>query len=87
MLLCGMDSLSITITNNNGMTIKLDDEEGIYIISDKDVVIEAEENLAIASVTESLSVEAKESIEMIQGDTKITMKEDIVVEGAEVKIQ
>lgn len=78
---------SITMTNNNGMTIKLDDEEGIYIISDKDVVIEAEENLAIASVTESLSVEAKESIEMIQGDTKITMKEDIVVEGAEVKIQ
>lgn len=78
---------SITMTNNNGMTIKLDDEEGIFIISDKDVVIEAEENLAIASVTESLSVEAKESIEMIQGDTQITMKEEIVVEGAEVKIQ
>lgn len=78
---------SITMTNNNGMTIKLDDEKGIYIISDKDVVIKAEENLAIASVTEGLSVEAKESIEMIQGDTKITMKEEIVVEGAEVKIQ
>lgn len=78
---------SITMTNNQGMTVRLDDEEGISIVSDKDVVIEAKENMSLVSLTESLSVEAKESIEMIQGDTRITVKEDVLVEGAQVKVQ
>ena len=78
---------SILLTNHDGMTIKLDDEEGISIISKKDILIQSEENLDICSVNESMTMEAAESIELIQGDTKITLKDDIVVEGAMVKVQ
>jgi hypothetical protein len=34
-----------------------------------------------------MTVEASESIELIQGDAKISVKDDIVVEGALVKVQ
>jgi len=78
---------SITLTNNNGMIIKLDDEEGISIVSNKDVIIQSKENLTISSLNESMTVEAAESIELIQGATKITLKDDIVVEGARMKVQ
>lgn len=78
---------SITMTNNKGMSICLDDNEGISIISDKDVIIKAKENMSLISLTDSMSMEAKESIKMVQGDAKITVKEEITVEGALMKIQ
>ncbi|BCJ92614.1 hypothetical protein acsn021_01830 [Anaerocolumna cellulosilytica] len=78
---------TILITNQDGMTIKLDDEEGISIISKKDILIQSEENLEIVSMQESMTMEAVEALELIQGDTKITLKEDIVVEGAMLKVQ
>ena len=78
---------SITMTNNNGMSIILDDEEGITITSNKNILIQSEENLDIKSSSESMSVEASESIELVQGDSRIRMKDDIIVEGAMVKVQ
>ncbi|WP_310604457.1 hypothetical protein, partial [Anaerosporobacter sp.] len=78
---------SITMTNNNGMSIVLDDEEGITITSDKDILIQSEEKLELSSASESMKIEGSESIELIQGDSKICMKEDIVVEGGLVKIE
>ncbi len=78
---------SILLTNQDGMMIKLDDEEGISIISKKDIRIQSEENLEIVSMHESMTMEAAESLELIQGDTKITLKDDIVVEGAMLKVQ
>lgn len=78
---------SITMTNNNGMSIILDDEEGITITSNRDILIQSDENLEIKSSNESMIVEASEFLELIQGDTKISMKEDIIVEGAMVKVQ
>jgi len=41
----------------------------------------------ISSLKESMTVKAAESIELIQGDNKITLKDDIVVEGARMKVQ
>ncbi|HEX3077067.1 MAG TPA: hypothetical protein VHQ24_09415, partial [Lachnospiraceae bacterium] len=78
---------SIIMTNSNGMSITLDDEQGILITSSKDIIIQSEESLEIKSCSESMTVEASESIELIQGDAKISVKDDIVVEGALVKVQ
>lgn len=78
---------SITMTNNQGMSICLDDEQGISIISDKDVVIQAGEKMSLISLTESMSMEAKESIKMKQGNAKITIQDEIKVEGALMKVQ
>lgn len=78
---------SILITNNKGMSIVLDDNEGISINSNKDVVIQSEENISIKSLNESMNLEAMESIELIQGSTKITVKDDVIVKGAKFKVQ
>lgn len=78
---------SITMTNNQGMSICLDDEQGISIISDKDVVIQAGEKMSLISLTETMSMEAKESIKMKQGNAKITIEDEIKVEGALMKVQ
>lgn len=78
---------TITMTNNKGMTIKIDDNEGISIHSDKNVTIQSDEELSIRSHNSNMVVEAPESIELIQGATKITMKDEVTVEGAKFKVQ
>ena len=82
-----MTPTTITITNNKGMTIKIDDEEGISINSDKNITIQSEEELSIKSRNSNMVVEAPESIELIQGSTKITMKDEVTVQGTKFKVQ
>lgn len=60
----------IIITNNKGMKIVLDDEKGIEIKSDKDILLEAEEGISINSGQNILAkgndaVILKQSINMI----------------------
>lgn len=78
---------TITMTNNKGMTIKIDDKEGISIHSDKNVTIQSDEELSIRSRNSNMVVEAPESIAFIQGSAKITMKDEVTVEGAKFKVQ
>lgn len=78
---------SITLTNHKGMMIRLDDEEGIEIISDKEVKIESTKELSLTSKEEGLSIEGKEEIKLVQGSTKMILKDEITVEGAKMKLQ
>lgn len=78
---------SIMITNNKGMRVTLDDEEGIQIVSDKDVLIQSDQKLSIKSQQETMSVEALEAIELIQGDSKIELREDVTISGAKFKLE
>jgi len=77
----------IVLTNNKGMSITMDDNEGITIVSDQDVTIQSKENLSLSSTSDAVNIEASESIELIQGGTKITLKDDVIVEGAKFKLQ
>ena len=78
---------TISVTNNNGMSVTLDDEMGVSIVSDKDIVIQSENILEICSVADSVQIEGTESIEFIQGENKFIMKDDISMHGGTVKIQ
>lgn len=77
----------IVLKNNKGMSITMDDNEGITIVSDQDVTIQSKENLSLSSTSDAVNIEASESIELIQGGTKITLKDDVIVEGAKFKLQ
>ena len=46
---------SILITNNQGMLVELNDQEGITMTSDKDILIQAQDNMTIASGSASPS--------------------------------
>lgn len=78
---------TIAITNNKGMSIIMDDENGIDIVSDKKITISSEEELSVVSRNAKVNVEAVESIELIQGDSKIIMKDDVTIEGAKLNVQ
>lgn len=78
---------SITVTNHKGMTIKLDDNEGIQILSDKKICMESEDEISIASTKGNMHLEAMEGMELKQGSTKLTIKDDIKIEGAKFHVQ
>ena len=75
------------MTNNNGMSITLDDEEGISIVSDKKISIQSEDEIDILSTNAAINVNAEEQIVLSQNSSKITMKDSITVEGSKVYMQ
>lgn len=77
----------LRLTNNNGMSVEISDEDGITISSDKAVTIEAKEGVQIASMEQSIEVVAPESIVLKQGDTTLTMEDDIHLDGAQVHME
>lgn len=78
---------SLLMTNNNGMMLEMHDSEGITITSDKDIVIQAEENLTVASGAASLLIAANDKVQVKQGGTTMTLEGDITFTGGEFRIQ
>ena len=72
---------SILMTNNQGMLVEMNDNEGITISSNKNIVIEADDNLTISSTNSSLLLAADESLQVRQGSTSMTLDEDIHYKG------
>ena len=77
----------LRVTNNNGMTVEISDEEGITIRSNKAITLEATEGVQIASLEQSVELVAPESINLKQGSTTLTMKDDIHLDGAQVHME
>ena len=78
---------TILFTNNQGMTVEMNDQEGISIMSDKDVTIEAKDSVTISSEAGSVLVAAEEILQVAQGGTSMTLKEDISFTGGEFRIR
>lgn len=78
---------TILFTNNQGMSVELNDSKGIAIFSDKGIVIEAGDNLTISSANASLVLTAKDILQVRQGGTSMTLDDDIYFTGGEFRIQ
>lgn len=78
---------SIFMTNNQGMIVEMNDSEGITISSNKNIVIEADDNLTISSTNSSLLLAADDSLQVRQGSTSMTLDENIHFTGGEFRIQ
>lgn len=78
---------TIVMTNNKGMSITLDDEVGISIVSDKKISIKSDDEIDILSANAAINVNAKEQIVLSQSSSKITMKDSITIEGSKVYMQ
>ena len=78
---------SLTFTNNKGMYVEIRDEEGINIVSDKKINIVSDESVTIASAQADISVIAPDGILFEQSDTRVTMKDDVIMSGAQVVAQ
>lgn len=78
---------SIVITNNKGTRIELSDAEGIHIISEHSVMLEAAEDLTISSDTGSLIVAGDSFVNFKQKGTSIQLDNGISFIGGNLKIQ
>lgn len=78
---------SIVITNNKGTRIELTDKEGIHIVSEHSVMLEAAEDLTISSDTGSLIVSGDSFVNFRQKGTSIQLDDEISFVGGNLKIQ
>lgn len=78
---------SLELTNNQGMSVKIVDEEGIQIVSDKDITIVAGGSMTISSQEDSLIVAGTESVDIRQSGAGLHMQEDITFTGGKFRIQ
>lgn len=77
---------SLLITNNNGMSIEINDNEGISITSDKKIEMTAQEGVQIVSVNDAVRMIAKDQLLLQQNESYISIKDDIVMDGGQVKM-
>ena len=77
----------IKITNNVGSSIVLDDDEGITISSTKGVNISSDKNIDMTSSTDKIVVSAASEVKLEQGDSSITVNDNVKISGEQVHIQ
>jgi len=77
----------IIMTNNNGMTIIVDDAQGIIIQSDKKVTFKSDEAITVASSADVLSLLGANKVRIAVGGTKVELTNDIKFEGGSLYMQ
>jgi hypothetical protein len=77
----------LTMTNNNGMSVTIDDEFGITIDSDKEILVKAKENLTMISETDNIYIMAQKQINLVRDETSVVMDDNIVITGQEITVE
>lgn len=77
---------SLIMTNNAGLSIEILDEEGIKIISNKNITIRADENLEITSANSKLELYARDNVILKQGNTQMDMSGGMNLSGAKLNL-
>ena len=75
----------VVITNNNGMSIVIDDAIGITFISDKDINFEANGLVQLIS-GQVVSMIAADKVTLKQGATTFTLDELVYMKGSQVRL-
>lgn len=76
----------IRLTNNNGMTLELNDQSGIKVESQGAVSMSASDHIDISSKNGGITLSAKNKVLLKQGDTLLNLAGDISLKGAKVNI-
>ena len=64
--------------------MELSDQEGIKIISDKDIIVQSDGDIQMKSQGASVGLTAAESVLMQQGSAKIQIRDDINISGGKI---
>ena len=77
---------AIILRNNQGLALEMKDEEGIKIISDKDIIMQAEKSITINSKNAHISMEAEDALSMKQGSTALSLNKTIKMSGGRINM-
>lgn len=75
---------AIILRNNNGISMELSDKEGVKVISNKDIIVQADGNIQIKSQGAGVNMAAETSILMQQGVAKVEINNDININGGKI---
>lgn len=75
---------AIILRNNNGISLELSDKEGIKVISNKDIIVQADGNIQIRSQSAGVNMAAETAILMQQGAAKVEINNDINISGGKI---
>jgi hypothetical protein len=67
-----------------GILTELSDKEGVKVISNKDIVVQAERNIQIRSQKAGVNMAAETAILMQQGAAKVEINNDINISGGKI---
>lgn len=76
---------AVEIIANGNLFMKLTDENGIEVVSDKKIILDAKEDIKISGKT--ISITGKESIDLIQNGANINIQDDITMTGSKINTQ
>ncbi|MDE6951979.1 MAG: phage baseplate assembly protein V [Lachnospiraceae bacterium] len=74
---------ALIFRNNKGMSIEINDSEGIKVISDKKIILQADQAINISSGTE-MRISALDSMLLSQGGASIQMDDTINISGGKI---
>lgn len=77
----------LVITNNKGMSITIDDNVGIVLSSDKDIIMRAKESIGLVSEEQALQMVAGTQILLQQNETRLELTDNIAMSGGQVNMQ
>ena len=79
---------SIILDAGNGMSVVLDDEYGISIVSPKGVYIQSDACIDISSLNDRVEICGATSVNIAQEDSSIEVKEsNVIYHGANARVQ
>lgn len=81
----GVDYLKIT--NNDGLSIKLDDKSGISITSKKDIQLHTGKEMLVESAGGVIDVKASDNVKLHQNKSEIVVDKDVTISGNQVHVQ
>ena len=77
---------AIILRNNNGLLLEMNDNEGIKLISNKDITLQAEESITVASQSSNISIEAEYTLSMKQGGAALSLNNTIKMSGGKINM-
>jgi hypothetical protein len=75
---------SVTLTNNKGMSVALDDQSGVHIASAGDIWIESDGQLSLISRGAGALIRAGGEIRMTQAGSTVSLRDDAFLAGGQV---
>lgn len=77
---------SLTLTNNSGLSIELNDSKGVIINSNRDISIESDGQLSLNSDNGGVTIYGDKSVVVQQGTAQISVKDEIDIAGGKINM-
>lgn len=78
---------TLELTNNQGSSIKIIDGEGIKIVSNKNISIQAGADMTLSSEKASLMIAGTTSVDVKQGGAGLHLDDNVIFSGGKFRIQ